>query len=83
MQARIAEITYAKNKEIGDLFNVKTELQQQIDQLMEESELNSMVHDENASLKKKIAEAIGEQELLKKQVGELRQQLTASQASLS
>ena len=50
---------------------------------MDENELNSMMQDENASLKFKIAEAIKEQEQLKKQVGELRQQLAASQASFS
>lgn len=50
----MAKIVFQKNKEIGDLFNQKNELQAEVQRLSEDQELNEMVQVENQELKDRV-----------------------------
>ena len=60
----LGKIVYQKNKEIGELFNQKNELQQEMDCLKEEQELNQMVKEENQQLKDRLLQIMREKEAL-------------------
>ena len=63
-QEELGKIVYQKNKEIGDLFNKKNELQEEIHQLKEEQELNEMIKDENQQLKDRVLQITREMDTL-------------------
>jgi predicted regulator of Ras-like GTPase activity (Roadblock/LC7/MglB family) len=71
----VASITYAKNKEIGDMFNKQNALNMEIEQLtqqmqlyQEDAEIMLMIKDENQQLKKTVFEASKEKDELQAQI---------------
>ena len=66
----VSKIVFQKNKEIGELFNSKSLLEREIEELKEEQEIHEMVADENRQLKERVLQMTEEKGVLDQSLGQ-------------